>query len=392
MKILIINSDPTKDYQFRNALSTISERQELRILHSITEADNFISIELTQKQKELDLIITDLFEDSYPTAREFCYDIRNNMTDTFSAKKFKVSSIPVILLFNGRINRDQYINFGFDEIIDSSFDYHFPSIESKAKSVVKKWRNLVFEDLEILGLGTNQDFKRTNIKLIRSKAEITKILTDDFVSRKKKLDIVWVKPDLFKLEQGIELLDKKIKAAENQKRKQEKSFHEIFRKHKELLIRGSFQDQYFYEQGFNPTSKYKDGIEPDFILKSYYDIDNELELMEFKTPNEPFYERDLFHQTLRKKIFKHIGQVKDYKDYLEDIENENHLEDVLGLRPIRFKYNIIIGRKDEFDLHKHVYETRARQFNLNDVTVLTFDDMSNFGKRYHKELQDMGVK
>ena len=165
MKILIINSDPTKDYQFRNALSTISERQELRILHSITEADNFISIELTQKQKELDLIITDLFEDSYPTAREFCYDIRNNMTDTFSAKKFKVSSIPVILLFNGRINRDQYINFGFDEIIDSSFDYHFPSIESKAKSVVKKWRNLVFEDLEILGLGTNQDFKRTNIKL-----------------------------------------------------------------------------------------------------------------------------------------------------------------------------------------------------------------------------------
>ncbi len=338
MKILIINSDPTKDYQFRNALSTISERQELRILHSITEADNFISIELTQKQKELDLIITDLFEDSYPTAREFCYDIRNNTTDTFSAKKFKVSSIPVILLFNGRINRDQYINFGFDEVINSSFDYHFHSIESKAKSVVKKWRNLVFEDLEILGLGTNQDFKRTNIKLIRSKAEITKILTDDFVSRKRKLDIVWVKPDLFKLEQGIELLDKKIKAAENQKRKQKKSFHEIFRKHKELLIRGSFQDQYFYEQGFNPTSKYKDGIEPDFILKSYYDIDNELELMEFKTPNEPFYEKDLFHQTLRKKIFKHIGQVKDYKDYLEDIENENHLEDVLGLRPIRFKY------------------------------------------------------
>jgi hypothetical protein len=392
LKILIINSDPKKDEQFRNSLRTISEPQELKIFHNIDEAERFITYELEKNQKELDLIITDLFDNYYPSAREFCYSIRYNTKSTYSSNNFKLSSIPIILLFSGRLNNEQYIEYGFDEIINTSFDYYFRTITSTVISVVKKWRNLVFDDLEVLGLGTNQVFNKVNIHIIKSKAEITKILTEDFVMKRKKLDIMWIKPNLFKLEQGIELLDKKIKESENQKKKNEKNFHKIFKNYNELLLRGSFQKNYFYELDFNATVKYKDGIEPDFILKSYYNTQNELEIMEFKTPNEMFYEKDLFHQNLRKKIFKHIGQVKDYKDYLEDIDNEQYLEELLDLSPINFKYNLVIGRKDDFELNKQVYEIRSRQYNLQDVNILTFDDMSNLGKRYFEELNETSIK
>ena len=94
--------------------------------------------------------------------------------------------------------------------------------------------------LEILGLGTNQNFKKTNFRIIKLKTEITKILSRDFVSKKRKLNISWMKPNLLKLEQGIELLDKKIKASENEKRKEEKSFDKIFRNYSDLLLKRKF--------------------------------------------------------------------------------------------------------------------------------------------------------
>ena len=146
MKILIINSDSSKDDYFRNALNAISENQELIIFHSILEAENFIIIELIQKQKELDVIITELLEENNSSTREFCYGIRNNITDLFSNKNFKLSSIPIILFFEGRLDRDQYMNFGFDEVLDNCNDYFFHIILSTVKSVVKKWRNIVFDD------------------------------------------------------------------------------------------------------------------------------------------------------------------------------------------------------------------------------------------------------
>jgi hypothetical protein len=129
---------------------------------------------------------------------------------------------------------------------------------------------------------------------------------------------------------------------------------------------------------------------PDYVLRPYYS-DEEIEVIEFKTPNEKFYERTEFHQTVRKKIFKHVGQVKDYKDYLEDPENENELERVLGLKPVKIQYNLVIGRKGDFMSNISLYQRRARHFNLNDVNIVTFDDIVELGERYYDEMISLAV-
>lgn len=355
---------------------------------SIIEADAFIARELVTHQKQLDVIIMDLFEDERRSARDFCYDLRSDHRHTYSEYNFKVSSIPIVLMFPGRINREQYLNFGFDEIVDTSFDTFYSTLLSVTKDVVKKWRNIVYDDLELLKVGQKQIFTKADYNTQRSKSEITKILSEYYVRKQSRLTLPWFQRDHYRLEEGLELFVRKIKEAENSAKKEEKKFHQVINAYDELLLRGSYS-HYFYEPHFPKTLNHDIAI-PDYILRHYYS-DREIEVMEFKTPNEKFYRKTDFHPTVRNKIFTHVGQVKDYKDYLEDPKNEEHLQTQLGLNPIKVHYNLVIGRRDDFMLNHTLYERRARHFNLNDVNIVTFDDLVEFGERYYNEMATLSV-
>lgn len=388
MKILLISSDFTTDDYFYNAFDSIAEDEELQVCRTIAEADCFIAGELILKQKRLDIIITDLFENEGRSARDFCYDLRNDTKNTYSQGNFKLSSIPIILMFPGRLNRQQYLNFGFDEIIDSTYDNFYGKLLRASKDIVKKWRNLVYDGLELLKVGEQQVFNKADYILQRSKSEITKILSDEYVRRKSKLELPWFQRDHCRLEEGLELLVKRIKEAEKSVKKEEKKFHQVMNAYQELLLRGSYC-HYCYEPQFPKTLNHYAAI-PDFILRRYYS-DQEIEVLEFKTPNEKFYKRMNFHPMVRQAIFNHVGQVKDYKDYLEDPENQERLQSELGLKPLKVHYNRVIGRREDFIANQSLYERRARHFNLDEVDIVTFDDLVDCGERYYDEMVELSV-
>lgn len=389
MKILIVSSDITRDDYFFNAFAPVAEKNELQICRSITEADAFVSRELVLHQKQLDIVITELFKNENRSAREFCYDIRNDHKNTFSSSNFKLSSIPILLMHPGRINRSQYVNFGFDEVVDSEDDFDFfNTLLAVAKDVVKKWRNILYDDLETLKVGKDQNFNKASFILQQSKSEMTKILTEQYIRNQNKLDVAWFQRDHGKLEASLDLFARKIKEAEKSKRKEEKKFHRIVNSHHELLLRGGYS-KHFYEPRFPKTSDHDIQI-PDYILQPYY-ASAEIDVTEFKTPNEKFFEQTRFHPTLLKAVFKHIGQVKDYKDYLEDPENEEHLQKVLSLKPIKVRYNLVMGRRSDFGSRSSLFQRRARQFNLEELRVVTFDDFLDDGERYHNEMLELSV-
>jgi len=388
MKILLILEDATNEEAFYNAFDPIAERNELQVCRSVQEADCFIAKELILNQKELDVIVTDLFEDEKRSAREFCYDIRNDYSNTFSNRSFKLSSLPILLMFPGRINHEQYINFGFDAVVDSSYDWFYDNLLNSAINLVKKWRNFVYDDLELLKVGKKEIFNKYDLSIQISKCEVTKILTSDYVRRQLKLEVPWFQPNYNFLEKGLELMTKGIRASEKTTRKNEKLFHKVLNKYDPLLLRGNYS-HHFYEPRFVQTDKYQESI-PDFVLTPYYG-ESKIDVMEFKTPNEPFYEQSHFHTTLRKRMFKHIGQVKDYKDYIEDPENERILENQLGLKPITVSYSLVVGRDDDFWSKYSVYKKRARQFSLEEIRIMTFDHFVDLGEHYFNEMQMLGV-
>lgn len=392
MKILFLDNDERNRAFYRNLLRDISEGDDLIFFSKGQDLiDEFKKI-IIPNQIHIDLLISE-FELPDMQFSEILGYIRNS-GENYSYHNFKLSSLP-ILLHSAYLPSDiEYLNV--DLVIDKPLDRKKTEFVKQIKLLVNNWRRKIYDDLEVLGIGLDYDFKNTKSGyIVRVKTQETYILSKAFVLKQERLPYLWLDNNFFDIESSIEELDVLVNQymslpKEKLKRNTwENQLQDFFKRNPKFLIHNNYS-QFWSQPKINipNTSRF---YKPDFIVKPAVspELSKNWEIIDLKLPLQDFLQQGNFHKTFTSKFFKCLRQIKDYKEYFMDERNAEEIKKSLdNFHPKYPKLSLIIGRRNLLFEKQDLVHKNMNDFNCSDVYLLTYDEILEYQKRELERLMN----
>lgn len=381
MRILFISNDPEQEEVYRNFLSSIAERNSIYFVYSVDEGEAFLLNQTVVLQQQLDLILL-CSNNPAIEAKEFRRNLIKDNGTVYSNRDFNLKEIPTILILDQDENPNFYSTMGFSQIIfdigpDNLYQYKNALVDS-----IKSWRKKVLGEMDNLGIKFNSgkiDYHYYFTEKL-GKSKYTNILSENFKTLPRKLNYDWLEYNRQQIEQSIDKYIKLLKQSMSFKAKQEELlYHEFFNDNQFFLKRDSYSEK-LHEVKLDRNASEHYSL--DFTLRPNFNYQTDLSLIEVKLPNEGILKKKGFHKSFLAKVYGHLAQVSDYKDYLEDPEYQAFVEKRFGFVPRRIDYQLLLGRSSERDENLDVIQKRLRQFNHEHVTLTTYDDLYDYQVKF----------
>jgi hypothetical protein len=364
-----------------------TEEKDFHHFKSLPKAKDFLTSKLIEKDKHLDLIISD-WKFQNGNAKTILNWIRNSL-ENYSSSNFQLKSIP-FLLIEDKENQSATISDGFDAVVEN-FPNDYVNLKHKITSSIKKWRTSFADDLELIGL----DPKTKISNSLHRKSFISyyklKVLSKKFVDKKtNSLNYIWTGFNYNNLVDSNELFEKKMKETLRRPTKYlEKEFHDFLRDNP-TFVKGENFNKLLYEKHLyiNSTRKYN---EPDFINKPFDYAIRFPEIFEVKRQSQRLFWKN--KDQLLSKAKKGFEQVIRYKNYMESKNeaNEYYIKKYLGQVYNEYEYTLLMGSSEEKRFNENLIEELKKDFNFNEVSLVTYEDLLNKHIRLCNRLNDFNI-
>ena len=394
MKIIYYSDDIENSQVCQNVLSRVTEKDSLITIRSQTAYKDLIVNNIIPLQKEIDCIIADSASATILSPREIV-DVTRQLSERINCSNndFKINSIPIILVIKDELDLFSAQEHGFDDILKIDKIEEFEGIANKTLTQVKSWRKRTLEDLDNLGIKFNSgsvDYTTYDYKRFRKKT--TQNLSTNFVLFPRKLNYYWTVWEKHQLEQGIEKFWKLLKRYEKDASlREEKQIHKFLKKHPYMLKRDIYGKQW-YEPYLEDFATQEDDKEPDFALKPNFSFRTDLSIVEVKLPSERFIKKKRYHKDFYANIYEYLGQVLNYKEYLESEEYQDQIFNAFKENPQNINYKLLIGRKKDKEENIYHINKKMRQYNIDSIELLTYDELIELQLRLMDELNLLEVR
>lgn len=375
---------------YKNLLKDISQNNELVFFsHPILAMDYFKEVIIPQ-QIHIDLIITDTVFSSF-----FFTDLLEffrTSKETYSYRNFKLSSIP-ILLHSNHFQPDDFGDLHYSGIMRKSTDENDDLLPRHAKEIVKNWRQQIFNDLEVLGIGVDYSFDKINIGYtVKTKSEQTFILSSDFILKQTKLPYLWLDKSYFEQEASIEeletLINQQLKLSRNklERIQWENQLQDFFNRNPKFLFNNSYSRFWSEPKLYYPNSRKH--IKPDFVTQPIIsaELGKNWEVFDLKLPAQEFLQQTEFHKSFTSKFQKCLVQITDYKEYFKKDVHKQNIETVLKFHPKHPKLTLVVGRRNQLLEQQDKIFERLEQMNYASINLLTYDEILDYQKREFERL------
>ncbi len=378
MQILFLDLDVSKQDFYKAILKEIANENEIQFFsHPILLREHF-KTKVIPYQLHVDLVISDVIfpSDTFQDNVDFFRLSQENYSDN----NFKLSSIPII------IHTDLYDTadvkaLDVDKIIPKPLNINNNTFANEVLDLVKEWRKKIYDDLEILGIGIDYDFAKSDLGYaVRVKSEQTKILSKGFLFKQQRLPYQWLNKEFFEYEASIEELENLINLylalpkEKLQRIRWEDQLQAFFVNHPKFLFENNYLNYWSQPKLDIPESNrfYK----PDFVVKPYsYGLGKNWEIIDLKLPLQEFLQKTNFHKTFTGKFFKCLKQIRDYKAYFMDDKNKAPIEKVLNFHPKFPRLTLVVGRQNLLFEQQDKIHHELNAINSADVYLLTYDEI-----------------
>ncbi len=380
MRILFIGENIYDEESYKNFLSTIAEQDSIYFVYTLADAVDFINNRIVAQQESLDLII--LKEQKKNNYNEDFKDfIENDHTRTYSKRDFNLIKIPIVLILETSKNIIFHKKRGYADVIVNMGVDRFSVYKPKLISCIKSWRRQVLDELDNLGIEFNSGQLNYGLFFTSKKNPVrsTEILAKNFQLFPRKLRYYWLEDNRVQIEKAIDEFIKMLKRSALSNKKDELGYHKFFNKNSFFLERDRYSRTWHEVKLKREGNKHYD---PDFTMRPNFNYKTDLSLIEVKLPTESFLQTSTFHKTFLAKIVKHLAQVNDYKDYLEEQGNHVYINNQFGFIPKRVDYNILIGRQRDKEENIYSIDKRMRQFNQKHIHLMTYDELYDYQVKY----------
>ena len=380
MRILFIGDNIYDEESYKNFLSTIAEQDSIYFVYSHADAVDFVNKKIVDQQEPLDLIILKEHIGN-KNDDDFKYFIENDASRTYSRRDFNLIKIPILLILDQSENINFYQKQSYAEVVYNMGADRFSMYKSNLIGSIKTWRRQVLDELDNLGITYNSgqiDYGRY-LQNKTEKIKATEILAKNFQLFPRKLRYSWLEDNRKQIEQSIDEFIKMLKSSSISKKKDELAYHRFFKSNPFFLARDRYSKTWH-------EAKLKIGgnqhYDPDFTMRPNLNYKTDLNLIEVKLPTEGFVQASDFHKTLLAKIIKHLSQVNDYKDYLENQANNAFINDRFGFVPQKIDYNLLVGRQEDKDDNLDYINKRMQQFNQKHIHLMTYDELYDYQVKF----------
>ena len=396
MKILINDHIENKDEYFKIFGRFGYENNELLFSHSFETAKEFILSYLEVKKGPLDLIITNsITKDSKDIlkANELAF-FKNNLITSYSKSDFRISSIPTILFSNNE-TKSKISYTGFNAIIQkNTFDDHTFFVQ-ECERVIRGWRQLVLNDLEVLGVKIKQltaPFQLCpnpihNLNALSSKtldyfAHKTKVVSLEFIQRPTYLNYDWIRLNNNKIEEAILKYIKTYKGHVKYDRNngERAILHEFFKNNRTIMLRDTYSDME-YELTLSKLDA-KNREQCDFILKTQYPDFLNTTFFEVKKEDVRFYvKKNTKRPQISSEFLSHLQQVWGYKEFANNPLNKVELSNKLEYETSNFDFVLLAGRQEEKEEMKDIFAGQINRM-FEGIKVITYDELEEVNINY----------
>jgi hypothetical protein len=391
MRILFVCEERIREEHYRNVLASIAERDSIYFLYSYDHAVEFLKDKLIKNQEQMDLVL--IKQNKYSKLEnDFRRFLISDSMVTYSNRNFNLKCLPVFTLLDRSYDLSEFGRKGYFRAFYDHGSENLHQYRNEIFETIKDWRRSVLDELGDLGIKFNSgqiDYTHIFSKDFKTNHN-THILSESFKLFPRKLNYCWLNENARQIEIAIDEFAKLLKNENVKNKKQEeKKYHRFFNNHRYFLERDRYSKTW-YESKFkiNNTEHY----DPDFTLKTNLNYTTDLSVVEVKLPNEGFLKQSSFHKNFYAKIFDHIAQVNDYKDYLESRINTSAINEQLGFVPKRVEYNILIGREKDKEENAHQFKKRMDQFNVNDINFMTYDELLSYQVEYMERMRLLEIR
>lgn len=396
MKVIYYSDDINNSAIFKKMLSPITEKDSLISVNSQTAFKDLIANNIIRNQKEVDCIIADSYfrKERLLSPREII-DVTRNLKDTinYSNQDFKIRSLPVLLVIKDNLDLYSAQQYGFDDVLKIGKPDEFELITDKALAQVKRWRKRTLDELDNLGIKFNSgniDYTQYDFKRFRKKT--TDHLSINFTSFPRKLNYYWTTIEKDQIQRGIDRFWRLLKKYERlSSLREEKEIHKFITRNPYMLKRDIYGKHWYepYLEDFNPNENDK---EPDFALKPNFSFQTDLSIVEVKLPTEKFIKKKKYHKDFYANIYEYLGQVLNYKDYLESDAYQQQIYNTFKENPKHIDYKLLIGRKKDKEENEYHINKKLRQYSLSNIELLTYDELIDLQLRLLNELNLLEVR
>lgn len=296
---------------------------------------------------------------------------------TYSNRDFNLTALPVFLLLDRRFDRRKNYSLGFVVFEENDAEANLDAYKPKIIEAIKSWRSAVLEELDSLGIKSNSGMiDYSNLQVIFEKRKLdTKILSDNFKFFPRRLEYYWLKNNKEQIEKAIDTFIKMLKWSSISKKQQEKTYQSFFNENLHFLERDVYKKTWHEVKLPRSDNQF---YAPDYSMETNLNYLTDLSILEVKLPNERLVGKKDFHKNFLGKVFHHLKQVNNYKDYLGDEMNLKHIARKFGFMPGKIEFNLLIGRMEEKQDHGELINTTMRQFGQQDVRLLSYDELLEY--------------
>ncbi len=376
MKVLYISNRPfISESEALTWFQSYIEHSDLHLYTDLKNAKRFLTEQIIEPQKHIDLIITDWNFHS-ENAKTLLSWLRESQ-ETYSDSNFLFRSIP-ILLIEDTAKQSSFISEGFDGVIKDFPTSHL-RLRLEIKNAIRTWRYSLADDLDLIGLDPKTQKIYPNHRSSFISYYKLKVLSRKFVDNKsKRLNYIWTNSEIKPLNDSNEAFsDKMNRTIRNPPRYLEKEFHRFFIENPSFIKGEDFiatQKELLYEKHLykNGTRKYD---EPDFINKPYEYALRFPEVFEIKRQSQKLLSNH--RERFISKTKKSFEQVKRYKTYMTSTnpQHQYYIQYYLGKLYPSYEYTLLMGSINEKQEHEDLIERLKRDFDFNDIQLLTYEEL-----------------
>lgn len=367
------------------------EPEDLILETNLFRAKEYITNTIIDKQKHLDLIISDWDFGGYNPHHILGW-LRES-SEIYSNKNFQARAMPFLLIEDSN-QQSSYISKGFDGVI-RDFPNSNIQISYTIKSAIRAWRYALADDLDLIGLdpATLKHYPQHRASFLSYHK--LQVLSRYFVdSKSTMLNYVWSTADLDKLNNSNQQFVEKIGwANRTSDRYIEKEFHKFFLLNPTFIKGENFHsnlEEMLYEKHLykNNSRRYD---EPDFINKPLVHSLRAPEIFEVKLQNQRFlrYGKTNFLS----KAKKSFEQVKRYRNYFNSTDPNNlyYIRKFLGREFSKYDFTLLMGSQDEKLENIDLIEQLKSDFDFDDINLITYEELLQRHLRMFNRLQSFYI-
>ncbi|SKB40779.1 Shedu anti-phage system protein SduA domain-containing protein [Daejeonella lutea] len=297
-------------------------------------------------------------------------------------RNFNLYKIPVVLLLDENESKSFYQKHRYTTVLSDEGAEKLALHTAELASSIRNWRRQVIDELDNLGIEFNSGYIDYSLYFNTRRDTIlsTEILSQNFQLFPRKLRYHWLGNNTRQIERAIDKFIGMLNRSDYRKKKAEELlYHRFFEDNPAFLERDRYSRTWHEAKLKLEDRKHYD---PDFMMKPNFNYQTDLSLVEVKLPNEGFVQISNFHKTFLAKVFKHLSQVNDYKEYLEESSNNPCINSKFGFVPRKVDYNILIGRQPDKDENEHFIQKNIRKFNQHHIHLMTYDELLEYQVKF----------